>query len=89
MIKATRRALVNFGLRVLEERDACGLTQEELSEKIRISARQLQRIEAGRSDTSLTTVFALSRVFRVAASTLLEAPARSTKRRTGRPKSRF
>lgn len=88
MIKATRRALLNFGLRVLEERDACGLTQEKLAEKLGISARQLQRVEAGRSDTSLTTIVALSRVFHVAAATLLEAPSRTTKRRAGRPKGR-
>lgn len=48
------RALLGaFGVALRTARERAGLTQEQAAEAIDVSARQVQRIEAGRVDLSL------------------------------------
>lgn len=48
-----RALLVAFGAALRTARERAGLTQEQAAEAIDLSARQVQRIEAGRVDLSL------------------------------------
>jgi transcriptional regulator with XRE-family HTH domain len=83
-----RRAMTRFGLRVLEEREAQGMTQEKFAERIGLSPRQVQRIEAGVANISLEKVFELAHALAVDAESLFGAPSASTIRREGRPPRR-
>lgn len=82
-----RRFLANLGLRVKEEREHRGLTQEQLAEIAGIDSRTLQRIESGAVDTGLVGLFALAGALHVAPERLLAKPDPRTKRRVGRPKT--
>jgi transcriptional regulator with XRE-family HTH domain len=86
--KFARSALLHFGLRVVEERNARGLTQEQLAEKVGISRRHLNRIEGGNVDLGLVRVAEFAHVLKVELSALFSAPAASTARRVGRPGKR-
>jgi transcriptional regulator with XRE-family HTH domain len=51
--------LKTLGANVRRERNAKGLTQEQLAEKIDISLRNMQRIEAGEINPLATTLIRL------------------------------
>ena len=80
--------MMRFGLRVLEEREAHGLTQEQFAERVALSPRQVQRIEAGIANISLEMVFELAHALAVDAESLFGEPSASTIRRSGRPPRR-
>lgn len=78
------RLLQSIGVRVAELRSARGLTQEQLAEKVRLSVRYVQRIEAGRQNLTVATLARLGNLLGVRATALLK-PARLRARRPGRP----
>jgi transcriptional regulator with XRE-family HTH domain len=81
-----QRALLRFGLRVREERERAGLTQEEFAERVDLSPRNVQRVESGEANISMRTLFAISFALDVEPAELLSAPASKTRRRMpGRP----
>lgn len=82
---ATQRAIANFGLRVLEQREARGLTQEQLAERVGLGRRQMQRVESGQVNVKLTVILRLSEVLGVEAAVLFSLPDPTTARRAGRP----
>ena len=63
----------DFGQRVRASRRALGLTQEELAEKVGISASFMGHIERGSRVASLETLVALCNVLQVSPQTLLQA----------------
>ncbi|HEY3235030.1 MAG TPA: helix-turn-helix transcriptional regulator [Polyangiaceae bacterium] len=82
---STRRAMIQFGLRVVEEREGAELTQEQLAERLGIGWRQVQRLEAGRTNPGLELIIELARILGVRPGVLFDPPSSSTKRRPGRP----
>jgi len=81
-----RRFLVGIGLRLKEERERLGLTQEELAERVGTDARGLQRIESGVINISAVKLLTLATAVRVSPQALLTKPDPRTRRRAGRPK---
>ena len=82
-----RRAFEDFGRAVREARLDRAWTQEEAAERVGIDVRALQRIEAGRVNVTLRTVFRLARVFGTPAAALFAPPTSRGPRRPGRPPS--
>lgn len=60
-----------LGANVRRERDAKGITQEQLAEKIDISLRNIQRIEAGEINPLSTTLIRLRKALGCGAEKLL------------------
>jgi len=77
--------MLRLGLRVIEERQKIDTTQEELAERLGLSRRQMNRVEAGDANISLSTLVELAAALRVEIAELFTLPAKSTARRTGRP----
>jgi transcriptional regulator with XRE-family HTH domain len=76
--------MLQLGMRVTELRHT-RFTQEQLAERVGMSSRQLQRIEAGEVDVSLSTLVVLARALAVEPGALLQAPTSRVVRRVGRP----
>jgi transcriptional regulator with XRE-family HTH domain len=82
---STQRAVLHFGLRVVEEREARGFTQEQLAERIGLSPRQLQRVEAGKVNVKLLTIYGLAGALDIEVAELFGKPSSETVRQAGRP----
>jgi transcriptional regulator with XRE-family HTH domain len=90
--------LLNVGRRVAELRASQKLTQEELAERAGISARYIQRIEAGHENLTLTTMASVAKALGVEVASLLRKsklkpakagrPAGTKPRRPGSQRSR-
>lgn len=63
----------DLGMRVRKLRRSCGYTQEELAEKVDISASFMGHIERGSRIASLETLVALCNVLKVSPTHLLQA----------------
>lgn len=76
------------GARIRRQRERLGLTQEQLAFKVGHSTvRALQRIEAGLTDMSITSMVRISEVLKIPPSSLLR-PTKPLARRAGRPRKR-
>ena len=78
--------MADVGRRVMELRQSRGWTQEHFAERLRVDARTLQRIEAGKHITFAMLV-QLARALRVPIGELFEPPTARDLRRRGRPVS--
>lgn len=78
------RVMKDVGRRLAELRRDLGLTQEQLAERLRMEANNLQRIELGMQNLTLRTLVRLANELDVKPGALLEAP-RSRLVRRGRP----
>jgi transcriptional regulator with XRE-family HTH domain len=74
----------DVGRRVAEVRAERGLTQEELAEKVGVSVRYLQAVEAGAENLTIESIANLGNSLRIAAAEFFTAPAATVSRR-GRP----
>jgi transcriptional regulator with XRE-family HTH domain len=79
------RVLRDIGRRLSELRTARGFTQEELAEVLEISARYVQRLEAGQNVT-VRTLCAVADALGVRLTELLEPPQSRGRRLPGRPR---
>jgi len=61
-----------FAMRLKRLREARGLTQEALAEKIGVSRAYLARLEMGRHDPPLSRLRAIAKALRVKVSRLIE-----------------
>ncbi|HEY3253294.1 MAG TPA: helix-turn-helix transcriptional regulator [Polyangiaceae bacterium] len=77
-----------LGLRVIELRQAIDVTQEELAERVGLSRRQMNRVEAGTTNSKLSLLIELSAALKVDVGELFVAPSKSTVRSSGRPPKR-
>jgi transcriptional regulator with XRE-family HTH domain len=89
-VRATdpERAIRLVGARVAESRRAAGLTQEALAERLSISSKYLQRVEAGLENLTLRSLVALANAVDVAPRDLLLKPRNAAPTRPGRPRKR-
>jgi transcriptional regulator with XRE-family HTH domain len=79
------RALALIGRRVAELRAVHDLTQEQLAERAEVSARYVQRVEAGTENLTVRTLIKLSNALRVSLAKLLVTPL-APRARPGRPR---
>jgi transcriptional regulator with XRE-family HTH domain len=79
------RVLSLIGRRVAELRGAHELTQEQLAERAEVSARYIQRVEAGTENLTVRTLIKISNALRVSFDELLVAPS-APRARPGRPR---
>lgn len=68
-----------IGQRIRKFRKACGLSQEQLAEKIGISVTHMSHIETGNTKLSLPVLVAISNVLNVQTDELLYDTPRATK----------
>jgi transcriptional regulator with XRE-family HTH domain len=78
------RVLGLIGRRLAELRTARELTQEQLAERAEVSARYIQRVEAGTENLTVRTLIKMSNALRVSLAELLVAPS-APRARPGRP----
>jgi len=78
------RILGLIGRRVAELRASRELTQEQLAERAEVSARYIQRVEAGTENLTVTTLIKMSNALRVPLADLLVPPV-APRARPGRP----
>lgn len=71
LIGAKSAQLKSLGANIRRERNAKGLTQEQVAEKIEISLRNMQRIEAGEINPLATTLIRLRKALGCGAEKLL------------------
>lgn len=64
--------LINFGKTLRLTRLAKGLTQEQLANELNIEISQISRIERGVINTSVTTLYAISKVLNISISELFD-----------------
>lgn len=76
------------GLRVAERRHAAGWTQEVLAERLGVSVKYLQRIEAGTENLTIHSVVNLANELGISPSDLLRPVRRPPPRKPGRPRKR-
>lgn len=77
-----------LGARTAELRRELELTQEQLAERLQWLPRQVQRVEAGQSNLSLSRLVVLANALGVDLPSLLSPPARKAQRRPGRPSAK-
>ncbi len=82
--ETAERVIADVGKRVAEVRQALGLTQQEMAERLRMPLKNLQRIEAGMNLT-LRSLVRLARGLGTPTKTLLDDPQSRERRRVGRP----
>ena len=76
-----------FPARLRELREAVGLTQPQLAEKVGISPRQVSRLETGAQTATWPTVVALAQALGVDCTAFTQPPASETGTRPrGRPR---
>lgn len=62
--------LIQFGENLRKLRQEKGFTQEALANELNVEVSQISRIERGVINTSVTTVYEISRVLRISISEL-------------------
>lgn len=82
---STPRVLEALGRRIGEERAACELTQAKLAERLEVSVRYLQRVEAGEENLTVDTLVKFARALKVAVGDFFTPPTEPKPKR-GRPK---
>ena len=80
----SKRVLKDLGRCVAELRAAKGMTQAKLADRLRVTGRYVQSIEAGRENLTVESLTLLASVLDAAVATLFEPPTSRTVRR-GRP----
>jgi transcriptional regulator with XRE-family HTH domain len=83
----SRRLTRDLGRRIAELRASRDLTQEEFSERLRVSLKYIQRIEAGSENLTVDSLYRLAMKLRVPVIALFEPPSTRQVRR-GRPPKR-
>jgi len=79
------RLLRDAGRRLAEFREERGLTQQELADKLGVSMRYVQSVEAGAENLTLRSLAGYASVLGVAVPEVFQPPV-SRRRKVGRPK---
>ena len=81
---SSARVLRDVGLRVRELRAEHGFTQEQLAERLKVTARWLQSVEAGKENLTLGTLVRIANALKVPMVEFFTPPT-VTSRKPGRP----
>lgn len=82
-----QRLLRSVGRRIAEARGSRGLTQEQLAERLDVTARYVQSVEAGDENLTLETLDKFATKLHTEVAALLEPPT-TPRTRSGRRPSR-
>jgi len=77
----------NVGQRLAESRKLRGLTQQVLADRLGVTMRYVQAVEAGGENLTLRSLAEWANVLKVTPSVLFETPAPSV-RKPGRPRTK-
>jgi transcriptional regulator with XRE-family HTH domain len=88
-VKQARSELVlkAIGRRIAELRRSAGWTQEQLAERIAVSPRYLQSVEAGRENLTVESLVTFANALKVSVPSFFESPTEREPRQ-GRPPKR-
>ncbi len=75
----------NFGGRLRELREAAGLTQVQLAERVGLYSQGVVKLERGEREPAWATVIVLAEALGVDCRAFLQAPASISERKIGRP----
>lgn len=64
-----------IGANIKREREASGLTQEELAEKVNLEVKTLSKIERGKVGISVMTLHQICEVLHISSSVILSKPS--------------
>lgn len=64
--------LIQFGSKLRELRIEKGFTQEQLANELEVEVSQISRIERGIINTSITTLYEISKVLKISPSQLFD-----------------
>jgi len=78
------RLIQNVGARLGDLRIAAKLTQQEIADRLEVTLRYVQRVEAGEENLTLESLAQFANILRVPLEQLFVAPE-PRKRRPGRP----
>ena len=76
--QAEAERLKEFGLRLKAARESAGLTQQQLGDAVEVGRTQVTNLEAGKTDTSMSTLRAICDVLQCSADELMGLTARPT-----------
>lgn len=79
------KTIADVGLRIAERRAEHGWTQETLAERVGVTAKYVQRVEAGSANLSIRSVVRFANALGVRPGDLFERPKPSP-RTIGRPR---
>ncbi|HEX7602608.1 MAG TPA: helix-turn-helix transcriptional regulator [Polyangiaceae bacterium] len=82
---SSARVLRDLGLRIGELRGGRGFTQEMLAERLKVTARWLQSVEAGKENLTIGTMVRFANALKVAMTQFLTPPT-MVSRKPGRPR---
>ena len=82
---SSARVLRDLGLRIRELRGERGLTQEKLAERLKVTARWLQSVEAGKENLTIGTLVRFANALKVPMTEFLTPPT-TVSRKPGRPR---
>ena len=82
---SSARVLRDVGLRLGELRGERELTQEKLAERLKVTARWLQSVEAGKENLTIGTLVRFANALKVPMTEFLTPPT-SSRRKPGRPR---
>jgi transcriptional regulator with XRE-family HTH domain len=82
---SSKRVLKDLGRRVAELRQGLELTQAALADRLTVTSRYVQSVEAGRENLTVESLTVLATVLDVPVGSLFDPPA-SRVVRVGRPK---
>lgn len=83
---SSKRVLKDLGRRVAELRRTAGMTQAELADRLDVTSRYVQSIEAGQQNLTVESLTVLAAVLDAALTALFEPP-NSRVVRVGRPRT--
>lgn len=83
----SKRVLKDLGRRVAELRRETGQTQADLAERLKVTSRYIQSVEAGRENLTVESLTLLASVLDAPVATLFEPPTSHAPRRPGRPRT--
>lgn len=87
MAKAdAKNVKLSVGRRVAEERNALGLTQFDLAERIEVSPQYVGLVEQGRQNLTIETIVKVANALEISVSALFE-PATTSRPPPGRPRN--
>ena len=64
--------MAHFGTRLREARERLGLTQEEVAQRSGVHATEVSRMEAGKRDPKISTLYRLAKAVEVKPGQLLD-----------------
>lgn len=87
--RTPEQLVTDVGHRIRELREGLGLTQQVLSEQLKMSPQYYRRVESGQVNVSVQTLATFAKALKVDPGALLDRPGRRVRPKRGRPKKKL